>query len=207
MALASKVVIRYKLAITIPRDFHLPKEVRDKAPIVPDGTDLMIWTWETQGPVGDPVPYGIAFQGKSNKPLWNYRFRNEAQRSHQIEETTKSRKLTLKYKQDQADARKEYKHDYKEGDVLYTSWGYDQTNVDFYQVVEVKGAIIVVRKIGKVVKDGGGRGSDQVVADPGHFVGPAIRVKPGLYGAKIDGHHASKWDGKPKHETPFGMGH
>lgn len=206
MASASSVVSRFKQALTIPREYHLPKEVRDKAPIVPEGTDLMIWTWESQGPVGDPVPYGIAFAGKQSKPLWNYRFRNEAQRDRQIEETTKSRRLTLKYKQDRLDERKNYKHDFVNGDILYTAWGYDQTNVDFYQVVEVKGALIVVRKVSEIVKSES-QSSEQVVAKPDSFIGPPIRVKPGVNGAKIEGHHASKWDGKPKHQTAFGWGH
>lgn len=206
MASIESIVSRYKQALTIPREYHLPKEVRDKTPIVPEGTDLMIWTWESQGPVGDPVPYGIAFAGKANKPLWHYRFRSEAERNRRIEETIKSRKLTLKYKQDQADARKDYKHDYTVGDFLYASWGYDQTNVDFYQVVEVKGAVIVVRKVAeKVVSESSS--SEQVAPIEGKFLGPAIRVKPGLHGTKIEGHHGSKWDGKPKHQTAFGWGH
>ncbi len=32
------------------------------------------------------------------------------------------------------------KHDFKEGDILYMSWGYEQTNLDFFQIVELVGA-------------------------------------------------------------------
>jgi len=35
----------------------------------------------------------------------------------------------------------------KVGDVFYTSWGYEQTNIDFYQVVDVKGESVVIRPI------------------------------------------------------------
>lgn len=203
MVSAQRVVQRYKEAFTIPRHFHLPKEVQNKEPIVPEGTDLAIWTWEENG-----IPYGIAFQAKSNKPLWHYRFRNEADRAKRIEESVKSRKLTLKYKQDKKDERKNYQHDHEVGDIFYTSWGYDQTNVDFYQVVEVKGKQLIVRKIGKAIKnEGDDNHDDQVVADKDRFVGPEIRITPGPNGAKIDGHHASKWNGKPVYQTPFGMGH
>ena len=31
------------------------------------------------------------------------------------------------------------KHNFKKGDILYISWGYDQTNVDFYRVKELRG--------------------------------------------------------------------
>lgn len=31
-------------------------------------------------------------------------------------------------------------HNVKVGDVFYTSWGYEQTNVDFFQVIELRGS-------------------------------------------------------------------
>ena len=44
-------------------------------------------------------------------------------------------------------ARARFQNPYKAGDILHHSWGYDQTNCDFYQVVEVKKASVVLRKI------------------------------------------------------------
>lgn len=44
-------------------------------------------------------------------------------------------------------AKSQYQNPYKGGDILHHSWGYDQTNCDFYQVVEVKNASVVLRKI------------------------------------------------------------
>ena len=41
-----------------------------------------------------------------------------------------------KSKADRREQRKLTKdHDVKVGDIYYTSWGYDQTNIDFYEVV------------------------------------------------------------------------
>ena len=51
-------------------------------------------------------------------------------------------------KERKAKARALFQMPYKEGDILHHSWGYDQTNCDFYQVVEVKKASVVLRKIG-----------------------------------------------------------
>lgn len=42
----------------------------------------------------------------------------------------------------------------EEPKVWYTSWGYDQTNVEFFQVVRETKASIVLRRIGAEVKDG-----------------------------------------------------
>ena len=38
------------------------------------------------------------------------------------------------------------------GDIFYSSWGYDQTNIDFYQVVELKGKHTLVLRRNKAKK-------------------------------------------------------
>jgi len=38
-------------------------------------------------------------------------------------------------------------HPFKVGQIFYNSWGYDQTNIDFYQVIEIKPKSIVVQRI------------------------------------------------------------
>lgn len=40
------------------------------------------------------------------------------------------------------------------GTVWYTSWGYDQTNVEFFEVVRETAGSIVLRAIGAEVRDG-----------------------------------------------------
>ena len=50
-------------------------------------------------------------------------------------------------KQIRQEAKKRFQNPYKVGDILHHSWGYDQTNCDFYQVVEVKPASVVLKKI------------------------------------------------------------
>jgi hypothetical protein len=58
----------------------------------------------------------------------------------------------VKEKQDRlaekAKARQEFVNPYKVGDILYGSWGYDQTNIDFFQVVEVGNRSLKIREIG-----------------------------------------------------------
>lgn len=41
----------------------------------------------------------------------------------------------------------EPKHNIKVGDIFTYSWGYDQTNIDFYQVVSTSAKTIAIRKI------------------------------------------------------------
>ena len=44
-------------------------------------------------------------------------------------------------------AKSQYQNPFHVGDILHHSWGYDQTNCDFYQVVVVKKATVILRKI------------------------------------------------------------
>lgn len=39
------------------------------------------------------------------------------------------------------------RHDYKPGDVLSAVWGYEQTNVDYYEVTAITPGTVTVRKI------------------------------------------------------------
>jgi hypothetical protein len=101
----------------------------------------------------------------------------------------------------------------KVGDILYTSGGYEQTNVDYYEVVAVSGASATVRPISsRIVADH--QYSVEVVPVPGSFTGPPVKKRVqkssgGRYEIKIsEGRgHAWLWDGKPKTETASGYGH
>ena len=42
---------------------------------------------------------------------------------------------------------KELCHNIQAGDILYNSWGWEQTNIDFYQVVSVTKKTIKIRRI------------------------------------------------------------
>ena len=97
---------------------------------------------------------------------------------------------------------------FKVGDILVSSWGYDQTNIDFYEVVQVKGkGTVVIRQVQeKIVRQGDQE--EDVVPEPGKFEGEPLlrRVKPGdRPGVKLESYAwAYLWDGKPKRQTHGG---
>lgn len=100
----------------------------------------------------------------------------------------------------------------KIGDIFVSSWGYDQTNVDFYEVVQQTTTMVVIREIEKRVEGSGGS-TEKVVPVPHKFIGAPLRrkVKSGWRGdAWIDLNSfsgASKWDGSPVTQTGGGFGH
>jgi len=187
--------------IKFTRDFYVPKDVK---PYVVPGTDVEVYSYEKNG-----VPFAAVFVGKQSKPLWHYRFRNEADRQRAIDEAVKSRQSRAEHMQKRKEERRQYRHDLQVGDILYSSWGYDQTNIDFYQVVEVGEKTVKIRQIGQKVVSSGGPSGDKVVAAKGHFTGPAMTKVVGT-GGSVKVHSfawASKWDGRPLYQTDPSFGH
>lgn len=67
----------------------------------------------------------------------------------------------------------------KVGDILVSSWGYDQTNVDFYKVLKLSpsGKSITIQRI------------KSKVTETGYMCGNSVPLVP---------HEVSKYDGEPK---------
>lgn len=88
----------------------------------------------------------------SYKTIEHYRFKNEEQRNEFAKKFVDKIVLQLNEiankKQIEKSIRDNFQNPYKVGQILYDSWGYGQTNVDFYQVVEVSLKSIKIRSIG-----------------------------------------------------------
>lgn len=74
------------------------------------------------------------------------------------------------------------------GDIFYDIWGYDQTNVDFYQVVSLRAAhTAVIRRIGgRVVEESGMSG--KIVPDRDNFLDDetfTVRTQPNKWDASL----------------------
>jgi hypothetical protein len=85
------------------------------------------------------------------KPLFNYRFRS-AERMAEfckewIERVEANINSVKQLKEQKKIAQQNMKHNFKVGQVIYNSWGYDQTNINFYQVIESKEKSIILREI------------------------------------------------------------
>jgi len=114
---------------------------------IPDG-------WKTLKETPLAVVYGdrdnlkaIAYKGKSKKPVWHYRFLKKEDMDKRINELFERCEYWEGMKQKRKIERKKEIEDLRVGDILYSSWGYEQTNIDFYQVVEKKGQTFKIRPI------------------------------------------------------------
>ena len=151
----------------MPREFYIPKgavKVSDKQ------SDAVAYVY-TQV----PGRFSAAiFFGKQAKPYSKYYYRTEAQRDGAIASAFEARRTTTAYKAERQAKRKAFVHSYKVGDLFRRSWGYDQTNVDYYEVTEVSGRMVTVREIGQVCVETGNM-CGQTTPQPGKFTGEPKR--------------------------------
>jgi len=113
---------------------------------------------------------------------FNYRFANEARRIQYCEEFLANLDLAAAYKEERkakrAAERKDAVANVKEGDIYVASWGYEQTNVDAYQVVAKKGATVTLREIALFTVEGSeGFMSDRVVPIKDRFIGGEFKKR------------------------------
>ena len=169
--------------------------------VIENAADVVVYTNNDNGKFS-----AICFAGKAVNPTWYYLFRSEEAMLAQVTKTINNRIAraaeVAKYK-----AERLAPTNLKEGDILYCSWGYDQTQVDFYKVKEVVGnnRIKIVPMTAIVAKQS--TGADYMVA--GEEKGtPMLKVANGRQNSvKITSYsNAYLWDGQPKYETAFGYG-
>jgi hypothetical protein len=81
----------------VKREQYLPASLRDVLPAHPLDTDLAIWTWQEPSPSEPEVTHHhvIAFAGKSNRPVLQGTFVDEASRASTIRTLIARRKTRL----------------------------------------------------------------------------------------------------------------
>lgn len=98
---------------------------------------------------------------------------------------------------------KEPKHNIKIGDIFYNSWGYEQTNIDFYQVVSTTAKTISLRRIkgGSNNYDAYHMTGSKVAIKDSFCKDEVIRKTPYLLGGEwrinFEYGAGSQWDGSP----------
>lgn len=85
------------------------------------------------------------------KPLFHYRF-GTFQRLIEFSIQWISNREAIKASEEKKKALKKealqkMEHNFKVGGILYDSWGWEQTNIDFYQIIEVNAKSIKIRRI------------------------------------------------------------
>lgn len=171
--------------------------------------EFQTWTNEK----GKPVMR--VFKGESGKPVSHYYYGSEKHRQETIDKQKTSADNQEKYKAERKTARQNLVNPFAVGDILYSSWGYDQTNIDFYEVVGTTDKSVRIEKIGKSSVPNDDPYNIHVVPDTSHR-GGVVKLKR-VSSVSDDGKSgwislnsysgASKWSGSPMAETHPMYGH
>ncbi len=107
----------------------------------------IVYLYETM----NGIPCALAYSGAKGKPDFHdgFRFQREEGRAAYVNryfESLRAHKIVMAQRRTD---RTTYEHTLKIGDILESSWGYDQTNIDYYQVVKVTAKTADIRPIGQ----------------------------------------------------------
>lgn len=134
------------------------------------------------------------FGGRRSKADWKYKFGDKFKMIKYIEEKVKvvfdSNKAKEERKLKEKMEAELLRANVQVGDLFHTSWGYEQTNVDFFQVVERKSPTrVVIRQIAKETVEETSWCSDRVSPLKDTFIGEAKTVTISKYGNLSNADH------------------
>lgn len=185
----------------ITRQFYIKPTYTKYTPTIPGYPENM---FECYLDINNPA--AVFFAGKSQKPAWHYKFNSVEEMKGRINQSIKSlmdyedRKIVRKEKMTQPTTL-------KEGDILYSSWGWEQTNIDFYQVTKILGKRNVEITQISQSNDTTDMPYDQgkTMPIPHRFVGQPIKkvVKNGNSVTLTNYASAYPWDGRPLHYSTY----
>jgi hypothetical protein len=147
----------------------------------------------------------VGYRGTSSKPDFHYVYPTQERRRKAIDEWRNRVADHIAYVNERKQARKTFANPFKVGDILDSLWGYDQTNVDYYQVIAVTAKTVTLQKIRQNSEEDGFM-QGHCTPRPNDFVKDS---KPSTH--KVSSNYinltsysgASLWDGKPMHWTAY----
>lgn len=146
----------------LPREMQVPKQA---VRVIDKKSDAVAYVYTNR--VGQLC--ARVFYGKQTKAVIACYFANAGQREKSIKVAFESRQAFLATKAEWRAKRKAVQNTYKVGDLFRWTWGYDQTNVNYFEVIESKGRYVTVREIAaKAIEDASMTGKRTPL--PGQFL-------------------------------------
>lgn len=155
----------------------------------------------------DGKPAALAYKGTARKPAFHLRFGTEGALLEYVRKWVEGHQAREQRRQAEQVAKRDETHTLTVGAVLVSSWGYEQTNVDFFEVVRVVSPKTVeLRQIAATLNEDdtpGGAMTGYKMPTRGAFLAdePVMTLRARgerVHGIRRGGHTASLWDGKPQ---------
>lgn len=151
------------------------------------------------------------------KTILNYYFSTEARRTEFIlkfynEEKARIEKANAaKIERRAQNAAIKAAEHFKVGDMIVNTWGYEQTNVDFFQVIEVGNKTLKVREVSQQIQEGSMYSHGMacnVLPKADQFIGEEFQVRLKVdYNGDVrccspkNYYYFRKWDGRPVYNS------
>jgi hypothetical protein len=154
---------------------------------------------------GLKYPTVAIFGMRGNKPLQHVSFQSEQERIDFIAKHVERAAVELQHAQTRLEQGQEESKLIQVGTILYSSWGYEQTNIDFYIVTERKNLFVTIQQIGSALTTMDGDMSGKCIAEPANIVGQPMRKKITRYGTiNLNSFsYCGVWDGQPKYWSSY----
>lgn len=91
----------------------------------------------------------VVFGQRGYKPQVNFNFKTFAARTEYVAQYQNRIDKDLEAEKEREEKAKEKNDQYQPGAILYASWGYEQTNIDFYLIVARSGNTVTLQEIGQ----------------------------------------------------------
>ncbi len=205
------------MALILTREFFIPRAELNATKLESKTGNGVAYVW-IENRNGKLVILAKGFTGKRNKADFFFNFGNVEKRDAHVAkfleeaDATFNRKVKVKVEAKAVKASLDCRNDLPIGSILVQSWGWEQTQIDFFQVVEhISRTKLKVQKIGATsVPHQGGYSSmsDHCIADPTHK-GEILEVRQDGKGSisvpdtagYAWGKSATLWDGKPRYRS------
>lgn len=201
----------------LKREYFIPTEsstISNIQKITREGINAEVYIYDSIG-----RPAAACFGGRRSKPDKRFYYNSVESRDQAVEDHfTKCKEQDNWTKTRRTDGAKA-ERGLNVGDYIYDSWGYDQTNINFYKVVGLKGKkmvliVPVVNQLAssnppcdKVIPSDTVAEYDTLLSQSHGEVEPVPKLAKNGSVRLCDGHHATKWDGDPLYQTSSGWGH
>lgn len=120
---------------------------------------------------------GLGFVGKAQKPAWHFLFTSDERRAAHVKQFFESRQATVAFKAKMRKEQNEAPRGLNVGDLLRCMWGYEQTNVDYYEVTALIGEHMVeIRKIAATSYEDAWQQGESIPL-PGKYIGEPMRKR------------------------------
>lgn len=136
----------------------------------------------------------VIFEGRKSKPSVYFAYPNEDRRKYALDNFVKKA---------EENANRYNGNNLEVGDILVYSWGYEQTNIDFFKVVRKTEKSVAIVEIGKNAIGSRGFMSNDVEPNPEIEKGKPVtrRVNNDFVSMRFG--IAKKWNGEPVNETSY----